>query len=140
MKSRIYRLAIFTVSIFAFATTVVAADMSIGQRYFKQSCAECHGEDGMGHGWFTEYLKSPVPPLTHLKRNNGGVFPVDRVYKIIDGRSEIKMHGPRAMPIWGATFMTQSAANEPLFSESYSESIIRARILSLIDYLSQIQE
>lgn len=140
MKSIWYKFSALTVVIFAFVTSAVAADISIGQHDFNNNCSECHGEDGKGHGWLTQFLNVSVPLLTNLKRNNGGVFPVERVSKIIDGREEIKIHGSRMMPVWGSTYMTQSDANDPLFSKYQAERIIHARILSLIDYLSQIQE
>lgn len=47
--------------------------------------------------------------LTELAKNNRGVFPFDRVHQIIDGRAEVKDHGPRDMPVWGYAFRHQSS-------------------------------
>lgn len=116
-----------------------AADVS-GARIFARNCASCHGGDGKGAGWLAEYLKSPVPSLVQLKKNNQDVFPSKRIYQIIDGREEVKAHGPRTMPVWGATFDTQSNDNEPCYSKGYTEEKVRKRILKLVDYLAQIQE
>ena len=52
-------------------------------------------------------LKSRVADLTVLAETSNGVFPFDRVYQIIDGRQEVKVHGPRDMPVSGT--MSQSS-------------------------------
>ncbi len=57
----------------------------------------CHGRSGNGEGWLAEHMIQRVPPLTQLKKSNGGVFPFERAYQVIDGRIEVRMHGPRAM-------------------------------------------
>jgi hypothetical protein len=84
-------------------------------------------------------LKNPVPDLTALARNNKGVFPFDKVYQIIDGRVEVKAHGPRDMPVWGLAFRSQSS----VFFENYpphdTESAARSRILALTEYLYRLQ-
>ena len=84
-------------------------------------------------------LVKRVPDLTALARNNNGVFPFDRVYQIIDGRQEVKAHGPREMPVWGRAFNTQSS----VFFENYppydAESAARSRILALTEYLYRLQ-
>ena len=105
----------------AYSSLAAATDLSAGQRIFKQNCASCHGDDGKGAGWLSEYLKSPVPSLVQLKKKNQGNFPSKRIYQIIDGREALKAHGPRIMPVWGATFDTQSSDNEPSNSKSYTE-------------------
>lgn len=123
-----------------YPSLAAATDLSAGQRIFKQNCGSCHGDDGKGEGWLSQYLKSPVPSLVQLKKKNKGDFPSKRIYQIIDGREEVKAHGPRIMPVWGATFDTQSSDNEPSNSKSYTEKKVRKRILAVIDYISQIQE
>ena len=42
-----------------------------------------------------------VPDLTLIARRAGGVFPRDRIVRIIDGRSVLGAHGSRTMPVWG---------------------------------------
>jgi hypothetical protein len=52
------------------------------------------GEDGLP----AEARGKVAPPdLTLLARNNGGVFPAERISGVIDGRIEIVSHGPRDM-------------------------------------------
>ena len=140
MKRQSINWVTLAVMVCAYSSLAAETDLPAGQRIFKQNCASCHGEDGKGAGWLSEYLKSPVPSLVQLKQKNKGFFPSKRIYEIIDGRAAIKAHGPRIMPIWGATFDTHSADNEPSNSKSYTEEKVRKRILAVIDYISQIQE
>jgi len=102
----------------------------------------CHGVTGKGDGWFTKFLKTPPSTLTQLKRNNGGVFPFDRVYDVIDGRKQVLVHGTREMPVWGAQFRVESGKGfAPYYGLVYAdEGAVRARILALIEYISRLQE
>jgi len=57
---------------------------------------------------------------------------------VIDGRFEVKGHGPRQMPVWGAHY--NDRAREYFKGTAYdSEAYIRVRVLSLVDYLYSIQ-
>jgi len=115
-----------------------AEKLDIGKIEYDQSCANCHGLNGKGKGSFAEAMELTVPDITTLAKRNGGVFPVTRVYNVIDGREEVKTHGSRAMPIWG-THLSVSAA--PRYDDyAYNpEAAVRGRILSLIDYLYRLQ-
>ena len=107
-----------------------------GKREYNTNCAACHGVEGKGDGPYKEALFQSPPDLTTISQRNEGVFPFQRVYEIVDGRgADIKAHGPRDMPIWGAEYMAR--ANESL--EPYPEVYARIRILALIDYLFRIQ-
>ncbi len=120
----------------------LAAEKSIGQQEYEGKCAMCHGVAGKGDGWFSDYLKHRTSSLTQLKRNNGGVFPFDRVYQVIDGRKDVQVHGPREMPVWGGFYRVESDKTyDWYFGQFYvDEGIVRARILALIEYISQLQE
>ena len=121
--------------------TALSAEKSIGQAEYEQNCASCHGVKGKGDGPFTEFLKQGIPSLTNLSKNNGGVFPVDRITQYIDGRTWTKAHGSREMPVWGAGYTAESVrAHGPFFGEWYAENVVRARILALVEYISQLQE
>ena len=124
-----------------FPTLVTAADKSIGQREYENKCVMCHGATGKGEGWFTTFLKTPPSSLTQLKKNNGGVFPFDRVYDVLDGRKQVLAHGPREMPVWGAQYRSESGKEYDAYHGLVyvDEGVVRARILALIDYLSQLQ-
>ena len=77
------------------------AKTDLGKKEFELQCAICHGMDAKGNGFYRESLKVAPPDLTLLARKNGGVFPVERISSIIDGRAQIAAHGSRDMPIWG---------------------------------------
>jgi len=120
-----------------------ATKVDRGEYEFRNSCALCHGTDGKGQAAIMDLLKKAPPDLTTLAKRNSGVFPVDRIYAVIDGREAIKAHGTRDMPAWGDryTASTEGAkaaeyyADVPYDMEMYA----RMRILSLVDYLNRIQ-
>jgi mono/diheme cytochrome c family protein len=114
------------------------AKSDLGKQQYDNACASCHGASGKGDGPVRPYLVRPPGDLSVLAKNNGGVFPVDRVIQAIDGRLEVKPHGGREMPVWGTRFSVQAA--EYYFDAPYeSEAYVRARILSLADYLHRLQ-
>jgi len=120
----------------------ISADTpDIGKTEYMNKCAVCHGQSGKGDGGAVDLLKVAPADLTLLAKNNGGVFPVDRVYQVIDGRQVVKGHGSRDMPIWGNMYKKETAeAGEYFFEMPYTmDMYARVRILALIDYLSRIQ-
>ncbi len=119
-------------------TTAVAADkVDLGKREYDSNCIACHGKDLKG-GAYVDFLKVTPPDLTQLSKKNGGVFPLERVYAVIDGRQEVKAHGPRDMPIWGRDY--QIKAGEHYVDINYDpEAFVRGRIFALIDYLNRMQ-
>ena len=120
----------------------LAAEQSAGQQEYEARCAMCHGPTGKGDGWLSKHLTYPVASLARLKKNNSGVFPFDRTYEVIDGRKEVQMHGPRNMPVWGAIYREESDSvyESNLWRSHLGEGFVRARILALIEYISQFQE
>jgi hypothetical protein len=71
--------------------------------------------------------------LTQIAKKNNGEFPFWKVYGIIDGREQIKAHGERDMPIWGAEFRVDAS------STPTAESMVRGRVLELVYFLQSIQ-
>lgn len=127
--------------ILALAIPVFAeGNPDIGKIEYDSHCAVCHGASGKGDDSIlkTELVK-PVPDLTALAKKNNGVFPFDVVYQIIDGRKDIKTHGSRDMPIWGSAFKSETSVYFDQNAPYSSESIIRSRILALVEYLHRIQ-
>jgi len=102
----------------------------------------CHGASGRGEGWLSEHLKNRPPSLTRLRKNNGGVFPFEQVYEVIDGRKEVRIHGPRDMPVWGFAYRREAEKSYNPYFDQYlvDEGVVRARILALVEYISQLQE
>lgn len=124
----------------AFAITASGADkFDIGKIEYEQSCATCHGVDGKGRGSIAQTFQLTVPDITILTKRNGGMFPVSRVYDVIDGREEVKAHGPREMPIWGKYYSLGAAPRYDDYAYN-PEVAVRGRILALIDYLYRLQQ
>ena len=110
-----------------------------GKQEFELHCGVCHGMDAKGNGFLVASLKVAPPDLTLLAKNNGGVFPADRISSVIDGRAQVATHGPRDMPVWGTRYAVNAAehfVDVPYDQESY----IRAHILILVDYLNRVQQ
>jgi len=121
------------------ALVIADAEFDIGKREYETRCALCHGINAKGSGSFGELLQITIPDLTTLSRRNAGIFPVARVYGVIDGREEVKAHGPREMPIWGNHFTFLSGEDRYNY-RNINEKFVRSRILALIDYLNRLQE
>ncbi|MBK8117793.1 MAG: c-type cytochrome [Sulfuritalea sp.] len=101
----------------ATVSAAIAADkpVDVGKFEYEGACASCHGLTGKGNGPLAMQMSIRTPDLTGLAKANNGVFPFDRVFQVIDGRQEVKAHGPRDMPVWGRAFNRQSSA----FFENY---------------------
>ncbi len=112
-----------------------------GKREYESKCVVCHGPAGKGDGSYAELLKVAASDLTTLRKRNGGVFPVERIYAVIDGRESIKSHGERDMPIWGRDYQKETLkASEYYVDVPYDmDAYVRARILALVDYLNRLQ-
>ena len=125
------------------------SNVDVGKQEFEAKCANCHGVSGKGDGPLARHSPSDTPQplkpanLTLLAKQNGGVFPAEHVYEIIDGRVEVTAHGPRLMPVWGKVFQSE----EPAFPTDQSQQIfairesrVQAKIQALVDYISRLQD
>src|SRR6516165_3385346 len=92
-------------SVQSWAQQPVPQQADIGKAEYQSSCAACHGADGKGKGPLSGVLKSTPQDLTVLAKKNNGVFPINAVYEMIDGRKAVEAHGTREMPIWGFRYM-----------------------------------
>ena len=102
-----------------------------GAYTYRTHCASCHGPDGKGEGPSTESLRFRPPDLTLIAKRNGGSFPADRVYRIVDGRKPLKGHGGPDMPIWGDAFKNADTG--------YDDAQVKAKVQSVVDYLKTLQ-
>jgi mono/diheme cytochrome c family protein len=129
------------ISIIGFNGYASAQTLDSGKTEFQSGCASCHGIDAKGNGPLSKELKIHPTDLTVLSKKNSGVFPLDHIYKVIDGREEIRGHGSREMPVWGYRFgPLPKLADDYIVSPSLSpELIVQSRILAVIDYLNRIQ-
>lgn len=129
-----------------FAASAPAQDGDIGKIEYQTNCASCHGAGAKGDGPMSSELKKRSTDLTVLAKKNNGVFPLNSVYRIIDGRDVIASHGTRDMPVWGYRFVPAKhfdlkLSDDYLYSPPGSpEPVVHARILAVIDYLNRIQE
>jgi len=127
--SRLTRTLAVVVVFIAFCATSVAAQS--GKDDFQHYCAACHKSDGKGGG---TWQGTKVPDLTRLSEDNGGVFPIDAVRMVVDGRSMPRWHQRvRDMPYWGEIF--EAEANTPA-----SKAQVEARITAVVEYVKGIQE
>lgn len=140
MKSQILKISLLAgAMVGASAGAWAQTKIDLGQREYESNCAVCHARDGKGQGPYREFLKVAPSDLTLLAKNNNGVFPINRVYEVIDGRTAVEAHGPREMPVWGTDYSMKAA--EYYFDVPYDqEAYVRNRILALIDYLYRIQK
>ncbi len=104
---------------------------AVGASTFRVYCANCHGQGGLGDGQVAAYLKVEPTDLTQLQKSHEGEFPAQAVYRSIDGREEVKLHGNREMPIWG------DALSRPGPSP---EEDVKARIDGLVSFIRSIQK
>ncbi|MBI3757054.1 MAG: c-type cytochrome [Deltaproteobacteria bacterium] len=109
---------------------------AVGKPLYEDNCMVCHGHKAKGDGPMVTFglLSVPVPALTQLSKRNNGHFPFWKVYRIIDGREEVKGHGAREMPLWGDEFRMDVGSSAMLQTE------VRGKILSLVYYLQSVQE
>ncbi len=141
MKRLRHLILVTAAALLAVPGLALAAQKDIGAQEYDANCAVCHGATGKGDGAFAAVLKTPVPSLRVLSKNNGGVFPFKRVYQAIDGRELVAAHGPRDMPIWGDAYDAEAITKHgQYYGELYADGLIRARILALIAYINSLQE
>ena len=120
----------------SFPAVSFAASSDAGKKDYLENCAPCHGADGKGKGQALYVIPNVKPPdLTVLARNNGGVFPTQRVYNSIDGRNGIPSHERFDMPFWGTTFQREGKEFTPA-----SDAEVKARIMKIVDYIKTIQQ
>jgi mono/diheme cytochrome c family protein len=111
--------------------------VAMGKDEYQRTCSLCHGIDGKGHGVYAFELKVAPTDLTLIEKKNYGVFPFSKLYKIIDGRNEVKSHGARDMPVWGDRYKSESW----LYTNAKnSETLVRGQIFELLLYLETIQK
>ena len=139
MINLVVSLAIVVSSLILLNSAARAQDADPGKSEFQSSCATCHGIDGEGKGPLSPQLKATPADLTVLAKKNNGVFPFQIVYEVIDGRKEVAGHGTRDMPIWGNRY-GPNVAQTFIIPGFDPETMIRMRILTVIDYLNRIQK
>ena len=130
--------SLVALTLFHGAASAQTSRVDLGKREFESNCASCHGANGKGGGYAVEWLRKSPTDLTTLTKRNAGVFPVSRMYEMIEG-ANVPSHGARDMPVWGMDYRIQAGeyyADVPYDPEAY----VRGRILALIEYINRLQE
>jgi len=98
---------------------------------YRTYCATCHGTDGKGEGPLAENLRFHPPDLSLISKRNGGVFPGEKVLRIVEGRKPLPGHGGPDMPIWGDAFRNADTG--------YDDAKVKEKIRSVVEYLRTLQ-
>lgn len=141
-KTRIAVAIAAAVAMVAFGGEAAAqAKRDVGKREYDSKCAVCHGKLGKGDGPMAGMVDTKGgADITSLQKKNGGVFPILRVTDTIDGRYEVKAHGTRDMPIWGADFMADANAFAGLADAPFdTEAYVKYRVYALAEYVYRLQ-
>jgi len=142
MRIRLPAALIVAVSVGALSGPAMAEGDEIvlrGAWEYHEACAVCHGPDGAGDGAMGAILKVPPPDLTRLAERNGGIFPFERVFQVIDGSVPVESHGSSDMPVWGRTFRREARGEAALGLGTDPNLAAAGRIYALAQYLHAIQ-
>ena len=114
--------------------------IALGRADYRDNCASCHGMSGKGDGPMRSSLVKPPADLTTIAQRNGGQFPQELIWELIDGRwsGDGGPHGSREMPVWGQEFKKRAMVQTG-DSSITAEWSARNRIISLLKYLEDIQ-
>ena len=139
MRSGAYMLGTAAViGVIAGAASAQMSQPSTARKDFVLHCADCHGVDGKGNGPATQVIPGFKPTdLTLLSKSNGGQFPRQEVYDVIDGRKRLPGHydADTDMPIWGLRFQPEGREFSP-----EAEAKVKARLSGLVAYIEGIQQ
>jgi hypothetical protein len=105
-----------------------------GERLFETLCANCHGSDGAGNGPAAPYTTGHPPDLTHIAARNGGTFPTEKVFRVIDGQFDSPGPDARHMPIWGYDLFTGEGDDETAHQQVLDMEH------RLVEYVGSIQQ
>lgn len=102
-----------------------------GGETFRTYCATCHGTSARGDGPLAASMRRKPANLTEIAKRNGGTFPSELVFKVIDGQQQVRGHGGPDMPAWGDAFSRSREAGDV--------ERVKSVIQALVDYLESIQ-
>jgi len=72
-----------------------------GQQMYREYCAACHGENATGGGPAASACTVKPPDLTKLAAQNGGKFPYNHFYAVMQfGTQLTTAHSSADMPVW----------------------------------------
>ncbi|WP_299922705.1 cytochrome c [uncultured Pelagimonas sp.] len=129
-------LSTLALSTLALTTPAIAQDADIGRSHYHTHCATCHGLEGRGDGPMAGVLMIKPVNLRELTAANGGVFPLERVVKRIDGRDPLVSHGS-PMPVYGDYF--EGSFDVPMKAPSGQPVLTSQPVVDLVAYIKEIQ-
>lgn len=103
-----------------------------GEDEFLWNCAECHGFEGKGDGPLAKVLIKPPADLTKIAARNVGVFPAEKIFKMIAQADDVTGHQSFQMPKFWERFQQSEGRR------GYDAPEIR--IQAIVDYLKTIQK
>ncbi len=135
MIRRLIRTAFASALALSAGAAMAEGDAQTGQAIYDRYCAACHGAAATGDGPMRPVLTVQPSDLTALSAGNGGVFPMERVVKRVDGRDPLVAHGSE-MPIYGDFFDGDGAS---LRTDSGQPVITSTPVADLVAYLQGVQ-
>ena len=102
----------------------------LGKARYEEYCSSCHP---IGETARSGASETSGPDLTRLRERYGWPLPRERLAAFIDGRTEIRAHGPREMPVWGARLY------EDYPQTPGAEAARGGTVTVILDYLETIQ-
>lgn len=123
-------------AVWGHAAVAETEEFAQGKYEYLSACAGCHGENADGKGPIGTMFAKAIPDLTGIAKRNDGVFPVLKIFQLVDGRTAMKAHG-NPMPIFGRRFQSEVGDKAGAFG---GELQVRARVLELVFYLQSIQK
>lgn len=109
-----------------------ADETARGRALYLRYCASCHGRNADGQGPVARALSTPPANLRLLSERYGNPLPEEQIARFIDGRADVKAHGPRDMPVWGSRVWEYPEGKG-------SESQVKEWVARLVAYLQSIQ-
>jgi hypothetical protein len=125
--------ALFSMSVHSVSAQEMGAGGRLisGKGQYRSHCAECHGTDGKGDGPVAPALKTQPTDLTMLAKNNGGVFPEDKVVSSIKASSSVPAHASIAVQLRTSTESGTGA--------SFTPQEVNKKIKLIADYIKTLQ-
>jgi mono/diheme cytochrome c family protein len=122
------------VGLLLFEPTALAGANTVaeGRSLYVNYCASCHGVNGDGDGPVALALSTPPANLRLLSERYGNPLPEDQIARFIDGRADVKAHGPRDMPVWGERVWKYP-------EDKGNKNQVKGDIAKLVAYLQSIQ-
>ncbi len=118
------------------AVPAFAQNLEEGRAAYFDHCAGCHGAEAMGDGPLSGLLSVMPADLTQISAANGGVFPLARTIRRIDGNEDLLAHGG-PMPIFGTLLQGPSIA---ILAPNGDEVVAPEGIANIAAWLQEVQE